>query len=540
MGVKVFKAFIISVFCISEYAFINHPDKYSKKAKHCAINDYDVLCVGASYISPLPLRITGLRITKSVFREVRGITFQNLTKNKINTLMIYENRFKHITPDAFKFFGELSFLKISQELLLSVTEIQLSLQSLDITTISVLEFTANSWTTLPDNVFNSLQGSRLKRISLDGNNFPRLNTSVLNPLKNLTKFSCRKCNISNLNVKGGGYLKILYLNDNNLHGSPSVCALDKSSGLSDHLEHLDLSRNAFTSINPQVLGCLRNVKKFILDNNPIKTLVSHAFVEMPQLETLSLNLLHGLEYMQGSVFASKTLKYLRLQRSFHFDHKGTYEPHSVFYKIPNLNVLDISNNFLPYGIRLVRMFSHLKKLKKLIMSKTRLIRIPYGFLQTMPSLEVLNLEGNKISEWKSGTFVGVNHLNKMYLSGNEINIINSTSFPPTILKTLKLLDLSDNPFSCTCDLKWFSDYLKNSNLTSILSNWPNRYSCGSPKSLKYSYISKFHPSVSECSQMRLFYIITITVCSLVIAFFFLIYTIFKCQTNIKNLVYFIR
>lgn len=132
------------------------------------------------------------------------------------------------------------------------------------------------------------------------------------------------------------------------------------------------------------------------------------------------------------------------------------------------------------------------------------------------------------------------YLYQLDYTGNHIRIINSASFPLKLLETIKELDLTGNPFSCMCDHKWFWDYLQTRNLTNKLRNWPTGYWCGSPSDLKYSHILQFHPTVSECSQMRSFYIITIDVCSVVIVFFFLIFIILKCQINIRNLIYFFR
>lgn len=52
-----------------------------------------------------------------------------------------------------------------------------------------------------------------------------------------------------------------------------------------------------------------------------------------------------------------------------------------------------------------------------------------------------------------------------------------------------ILDLSCNPFSCTCDLKWFLYLLETSNLKSRLNDWSMRYACESPESVKHSLLS---------------------------------------------------
>ena len=46
-------------------------------------------------------------------------------------------------------------------------------------------------------------------------------------------------------------------------------------------------------------------------------------------------------------------------------------------------------------------------------------------------------------------------------------MINPTSFPTNVLQSLQVLDLTNNNFICTCDLMWFRNWIRGTNVNIV-------------------------------------------------------------------------
>lgn len=514
----------------------------SNPRKRCSIKGTLARCNGMSYIPPLPTTVTTLNLECSLFRKLTRETFENISTQWITKLKITRNNFTSITGSALVNFVKLVTLEISHETGLSAESVSASLSNLNSTRISRFLLRSNGWTTLPDNFFGKFYTRKVTFISLDSNMFITFNTTLLKKLKTkFINFSCESCGIETINVSGLNPVQGLGLKDNTLFAIPNFCE-ENCSSFAPYLEILDVTSNALKVINPHSFDCLWNLKVLRLDWNPITVLKSYAFFDIPQLQVLSLSYISTIKNLNSAAFASNSLSSLRfIQNGFRFDRNQHYRPGHVFKELPNLTQIDLTKNFLPReDNRIMQLFSHLKNLKALRLGSTGLTQLPHGFLQSMPHLELIDLHGNKIEEWTTETFSNLKNLSILLLDGNLIRIINSASFPESLVKSITRIQLSENPFSCTCELKWFLDLLHTKNFTAKLRNWPHRYACGSPTERKYLLLSKYYPSTDECNPLRIFNIIIITVCSVFITMFLIILITIKCQINLRNITYFLR
>ncbi|CAC5419146.1 unnamed protein product [Mytilus coruscus] len=101
-------------------------------------------------------------------------------------------------------------------------------------------------------------------------------------------------------------------------------------------------------------------------------------------------------------------------------------------------------------------------------------------------------------------------------------------------------DISHNEFLCSCAQRWFVDFLRSSNISKILKDWPNFYVCVYPEDKKSILLVDYKPTDVECSKWSpVFTIVMVTVVSLFIVTLVLI-LIFSCNANIRNLIYFLR
>lgn len=84
----------------------------------------------------------------------------------------------------------------------------------------------------------------------------------------------------------------------------------------------------------------------------------------------------------------------------------------------------------------------------------------------------------------------------LQMSGNHIATINERSFPMGMLLSMKYLDLNGNPFSCNCDLLWFTGFIKTSKVK--LSGYPRKYICKDPPSLNGKSLEVYVNSEKSC------------------------------------------
>ncbi|XP_033742485.1 toll-like receptor 1 [Pecten maximus] len=148
------------------------------------------------------------------------------------------------------------------------------------------------------------------------------------------------------------------------------------------------------------------------------------------------------------------------------------------------------------------MFTSLKKLQILILQNTFLKALPRNVFQQMTNLRYLVLIGNYISGWNDDpeVFGNFTSLRRLYLDGNNIKLINKTSFPERFLNSLERFCITNNPFSCTCDLKWFLDWIKSTKHTTIV-NYPLRYTCRFPPEMNNVLLKDYNPTSEMCSNL---------------------------------------
>ncbi|XP_070580942.1 toll-like receptor 3 [Ptychodera flava] len=362
-----------------------------------------------------------------------------------------------------------------------------------------LDLSFNNITTLIDK--SSFVGlDKLRYLVLDNNNLHHFDGGALVELKSLHSLS---------------------LNDNAL----SVLARNTFSSISSlPLKYLYIRNNKITSIEPGACTGLANLLNLNLYNNQIhQRLSADNFEGLRGLERLDLG--HNKASLNAKAFDNlKNLTHLYLNLNGMTSINVRPSP---FRRLTSLKTLDLSNNnmnslaedtlanlFLLETLYLqhnnlaglwkeshpggpLMMLENLTKLKSLHLGWNGFENVPGEAFKSLQSLTNLSLEHNKIHYLPDCLFAETKKLQQLDLQDNLITLVNKTNLEP-FLQSLKVLNVANNTFSCSCDMEWFRKWVDRTTTELV---HLDRYKCLSPPSLyKHPFLS-YHPSPWICDHV---------------------------------------
>ncbi|XP_063966760.1 toll-like receptor 3 [Lytechinus pictus] len=386
---------------------------------------------------------------------------------------------------------------------------------------NILKLRYNRITTLSNSTFCGLD--QLTELDISNNDLTALPQGMFYCNKLLQKLRLAQNNIarwSGNTVSNLCSLKYLNLFDNNIKH------VDNTTQILHSLEHLDLSFNVLSRIDDYFLSSYTYLKTLNVSNNDIFWISSYAFLNLTNLKVLNLkndrielDILNQPFQIMGALRIldlTSAIKIIRLEskpftgtsllermfmRKNNLQSKDLFDnstSQSLFTGLQSLLTLDLRENDL--DMLAPGTFNPINRLEILLLSHSSIkVLIPSVFY-SLPSLKILDLSDNDITLISGDTFLSQSQLhvlkidnNKLYsiprtlfnrtrslhklnMENNKISTIETgTRFPTNIT-----LDVSGNPFACTCDLSWFVKWLHSSNVE--LSH-PNNTLC-SPSSIK--------------------------------------------------------
>ncbi|XP_071507455.1 toll-like receptor 4 [Diadema antillarum] len=459
-----------------------------------------------------------LDLGKNKITSLQDGDFVALRNTSLTTLSLSENSIKEVGSKVFRQFRSIDSVDFSRGLDPSVIP-SLAIALSDVRTQKLLLSAIGLKKWDGDN-FKDLRNSSLTILDLSSNNITQLDSSFTG-LTNITNLSLAGNDIRDITKSaftGLHALRILDLSGNKL---TSLREGMFASLLPAPVDHLYLNKNVIANLSgANVFNGLPKLKYLKLALNKIsQNITGDEFQGLNQLEVLDMGANVNVS-LSGDAF-----RHVTSLQTLYLNVVGlrniTITP-SPFLSLRALKKLDLSNNNM--AAVNVNTFANLQKLETLYLQHNNLynmwnetIMVPFlrnlrtlryldlcnnGF-QNIPNrtfvdqsgLESLSLCRNKISHLQDDVFTGLS-LRSLDLSQNQINLINSTIMEP-ILDSLEKLKVISNPFSCSCDLRWFRNWLSTTTVSVVDLK---KTKCASPPSMRNKPLMSFHPEYLNCDH----------------------------------------
>ena len=309
-------------------------------------------------------------------------------------------------------------------------------------------------------------------------------------------------------------LTIIWLTKDNLvqfsmldfPGKKNVLAMDLADSdflsfpkyLPTSLESLDLRGNRISEINQNDLRYLGGLKTLLLTRNRIVDLWQDAFNGLGNLRVLDLgknrigsvsrdifeplqnltSLFLGTNMINDLPKLSKPLVSLRVLDLSDNGCKMVERP--LYESFPSLQILHFEENNLGKTMFLSdksgSLFSGLIKLEEIYISSNEIRGLPSVIFRDQGVLRILNISMNQISGWGPKVFQFTRNIAKVDISFNRISVLMESNL--RYLTNLKVLNLKDNQFVCSCDLLWFREWIDS---TSVALPDEESYTCHGPE-----------------------------------------------------------
>ncbi|XP_076447010.1 toll-like receptor 2 [Babylonia areolata] len=433
-----------------------------------------------------------------------------LSNNKIRILNLASNNISRLESDTFADFPNLMFLDLSGNQI-PVKHLQIGLKSINSLGLKTLVLERMGLTTLPDNFFEMFTSRSLDRISLAENHLTSFNSAVFAPFEKIGNVNLRRNQMFRVNISTRQSIAKLNLGENIFFNFPDLCLYD-STGSSTNtfpgLRSLHMDINNFRRIPSDVLRgiCFPHLVKLdISASQNLYKLENNFISQLPRFERLLADRSRFAKY-EPFAFNSSSLKRLSLNDNRAIKSWGVDVNH-LFKHCPKLEELSISDTNLKLSdTELRQLLLPLTSLRTLSLYKVSRGTFPGDLLWRLPKLEKLDIAANSFSSAIIGQALwNVTSIRKLNIRANSITVVNDSTLPWPFRKHLTNLDLSHNPFSCQCDLRWFQRWLEDVELNKsieIAGYWKN-YVCQTPQKRKGVQVMDVRFTEEECGERSL-------------------------------------
>lgn len=267
------------------------------------------------------------------------------------------------------------------------------------------------------------------------------------------------------------------------------------------LQLLDLSHNILGKLSEQTFPPFPKLEIVDLSNNPIRNLFPSIFGVMNNTEVLYIGTDDvPLEFNAPKPFESlEKLIYLEIPNLI-----VQRLDENIFSPLYSLEILKIRNGNIPFVE--FDTFSKLLRLKELHMTNCMIEEISMDTFFGANQLEIVDLSNNLLKSIPPGLFYDQHELKEIYLNDNLLTYLPSDIFK---LNSLKMVNLLNNSWDCTCELKNWRQGLTNKirsrkieHKCSENSLKYNKLACASSAIQTYTFDHKLSPKCATPSNLQ--------------------------------------
>ncbi|XP_075690346.1 toll-like receptor 4 [Rhinoderma darwinii] len=455
----------------------------------------------------LPTFVSSLHILDLRANQIADIKendLENLRNTNVSnfSLILSQNPINHITPDSFRLVslqmlhlkGCFSHGDIMKSNLNAMHGLLAEKLVIGHYRNSLMKITGES------GIFEGLCGLNIKELTMNGFHFSK--NTVCECFQNLTSLRVINTDLS--------YLYIEFA--------------------SSSIQKLEIKRSLLTSIPSTVISALKQLKEIRITDNPTISVFKDD-IEVPNLELLDLSRNNLYMHVCCSQISDgvSILQHLNLSfnpqieirsmflnmsylRSLDLSHAqlGSVGVYPIFLLMDKLTYLDLSYTSCHFSIEcsfcglhslevlkvshttfdtniLASVFKNLTKLCFLDMSSCKMTFIPIETLAGLKLLQTLDLGKNYLLELQSSVLSPLIALTTLNISSNSFQSISeqTTQF---ISQNMVNVDLSNNPYDCSCDQKTFLSWVHEQN--SRIPKFSESMDCYTPEYFQGTQLSK--------------------------------------------------
>ncbi|XP_076467531.1 toll-like receptor 2 type-2 [Babylonia areolata] len=522
----------------------------------CNCNGKKARCTGQNrslpYLPRLPPQIRDFRLFRAQYNHLTRTMMHNLSNFQLTMVNLTNNRIQHIDPDTFADFLKMELLDLSINLI-PIPELRATLKGLHSTTLTTLALGDMGYSSLPDNFFDMFSNRTFKKVDLQHNNFKTFNSALFSPFWRTDTVYMALNKIRDVNMSMKINIKILILKENWLEEFPDL-SLNKSQTAGDkeckegfyYLQALDVSGNLLRRIRPDFLrgDCFPHLRHLDISSAvQLDTLENQVIADLPKLLTFVVSRMKITHY-QPFAFNSSSLTNLQLDGNSRLDYQKM-DFNRAFKYCPNLQKLSISDTKLDMTTKQMFFFLlPLKSVRELKMLRTRHGTIPPDLLWRLPKLETLVYTGANINSYGLGRALeNVTSLVRLNVQANGITEVNETTLPAPFRYHVQWIDLSQNPFSCTCRMLWFRNWVdtvrKKGNVT-INKFQSRQYRCRTPENMAETPLHEFRPTAESCAVRNPLILVGVVGAAFLLGLLLLLAAVYRYRWHLRYYVYLLR
>ena len=224
--------------------------------------------------------------------------------------------------------------------------------------------------------------------------------------------------------------------------------------------------------------------------------IQTAKADLPDFLTV-LPVVHFLSLAENriSVVQNNVLRGMRL-RELNLSHNiiQMIQP-EAFQDLRYLQMLDLSHNQLTSVSKFV--FSDLPYLEVLNLDSNQLKYFPFDAFSKVPRLQLLMLNNNRLSYLLPGSLLGLSAVHILGLRKNRLwsFVVDAVEEKPN----LSVVDISGNPFHCSCGFEGLKNVINSSKITLMDSS---KTACVTPLSLRGMLVEEVIFGLRDCVEPR--------------------------------------